>query len=520
MKLSIDILLDKLGEYNIRSYSESNNDPELDCPRLLNKGTAIENIKYLYVGHAQDINVHDVLPGSSIVSIGIPDGFSDEVAPNFNIMIINDSISIDEIFNKIIDLFLYFNQWEMKMHEFILNSSDLQDFVNASDDVLGWPISIIDRAEKTLASSRFEDSDDIIWKEICNGYIHTELLLKDSVKISEVMKFNRPIQRYSTVSKRVILSQPIRVNGHVVGFIATHHPHRSEQLFSYGVEQLVNCFTGFVAKRMRCIEFYNMSRGSMFEYLLVDLIEGHIKDEESINDRLLFLNWNLNKNKILLRIEAPQKHLSTLRDHMYQVIPNTHCIIYNSGLVAIVSDLDIDGLSANSRGQLQSFLREYHAQCGMSNLFNSLPETSKYFQQTSVALKFGMSYHPDNVIYQYSEYTIHHSLSILSKHVDLSDFYHQVFRHLLPLTKASSILFDTLRVYLQTNCNIAASAKILFIHRNSMIYRIKRLEEELHIDFLDADTRLQLLMSFEIYDMLSRTQTDEGKAPNVVQFNR
>lgn len=519
MKLSIDILLDKLGQYNIRSYSDANTEPELDYPRLLCKGASIESTNFLYVGYGQDVDVHDVLPGSSIVSIGIPNGFSDELTLEFNLMIVNESIRIDTLFNKIMDLFLYFNQWEMDMHELIVNGSDLQDFINASDEVLGWPISIIDRAEKTLATSRFKDSDDIIWNELCNGHIHTELLLKDSVKISEIIQFNKPVQRYSTISERVILSQAIRVSGHVVGFVATHHPQRSEQLFSIGVEHLVNYFTNFIAKRMRCNEFYNMSRGSMFEYLLVDLIEGHINDAELIEDRLLFLNWNLDKNKMLLRIEAPQKSLSILRDHLNQVIPHNHCIIYNGGLVAIVSGLD-ESLSPASLEQLLSFLNEYHAQCGMSNLYSSLLETTIHFQQARIALKFGNIHRPDHVIYQYSEYTIHHALSILAKHADLHDFYHQAFKRLLPLTKTSSILFDTLRVYLQTNCNIAASAKLLFIHRNSMIYRIKRLEEELLIDFFNPNTRLQLLMSYEIYDSLNSIQYDEGKSPSLAQFSR
>lgn len=519
MKLSIDIIFDKLDQHNIRIYSDKSTEPGLDCPRLLSKGMVTEGTNYLYVGYAQDIDIHKVLPGSSLVSIGVPDDFSYEVAPNFNLMIITESISLDEIFNRIMDVFVYFNQWENKLHELLHNGSELQDFVNASDVVIGWPISILDRAEKTLASSSFEDSDDIIWKEICSGYIRTELLVKDSVKITEVMKYDKPIQRYSTVSGRVILSQAIRVNGHVVGFIAAHHPHQCEQLFSRGVEQLVNYLTSFVAERMRCIEFYNMSRGSMFEYLLVDLIEGIITDEELIEDRLLFLNWHPNKKNVMLRIEAPLKKLITLRDHIHHVVPNSRCIIYNKCIVAIISDLVSNDLQVSLYDLLQSFLKEYHAKCGISNPFSSLSETSKYFNQASFALRIGKAYHPESELYPYSQFTVYHALSTLSKHVNISDFYHQIFRQFLPLTKANGVLFDTLRVYLQTNCNIAASAKKLYIHRNSMIYRIKRLEEEFHIDFSDVDTRLQLLMSYKIYDIIELTKTNESKKQRSFRLN-
>ena len=115
-------------------------------------------------------------------------------------------------------------------------------------------------------------------------------------------------------------------------------------------------------------------------------------------------------------------------------------------------------------------------------------------------MNFGKIQYPDSIINSYSTYAFHHAVSILAQYTDVTDFYHNAFKLFLPLTKTNSILFDTLRIYLQTNCNIASSAKQLFIHRNSMIYRIKQLEEKFHIDFNDPKTRLQLLISFEIYD--------------------
>ena len=501
MKLSINILIEKMGHYDIRLYTEPDSEPELDSPRLLGNDSIIEYSNYLYVCYAKDIpNICDIEPGNHIACIGIPDGFSDENPPNVNLMIVNENITLDTLFNEILDIFLYFNQWEMHIQDLILNNSNLQDFVDSSDKILGWPISIIDRAEKTLAVSKHEESDDVIWKEICNGYIHTELLVKDSIKITEIMNYDKPIQRYSTVSERIMLSQAIRVGGHVVGFVAAHHPKKSNQYFSHGIVQLVNYFTNFIAKRMHCEEFYTMSRGSMFEYLLVDLIKGHIKDNDTITDRLEFLNWNLDKGKILLRIEASPVKLNFLRDHMYQVILQSNSIIYNGGLAVIVSGLDADGLSESVMERLDNFLSKNQAQCGISNLFTSLTKTEKYYKQAKIALNFGKIQYPDNIVNSYSKYAFHHAISILAQYTDVTDFYHNAFKLFLPLTKTNSILFDTLRIYLQTNCNIASSAKQLFIHRNSMIYRIKQLEEKYHIDFNDPETRLQLLVSFEIYD--------------------
>ena len=152
------------------------------------------------------------------------------------------------------------------------------------------------------------------------------------MQISEVVNYNRPIQRYSTVSKRIILTQPVRINNHVVGFIAIHNPNRTEEYFSKGIEHIVNYFTKFVAKMMNSNEFYSMSRGVMFEYLFVDLIEGNISDSAEISDRLLFINWSLDDGKILLSISSQCDNLKTLRDYIMQIIPSMHCVIYENVL--------------------------------------------------------------------------------------------------------------------------------------------------------------------------------------------
>ena len=43
------------------------------------------------------------------------------------------------------------------------------------------------------------------------------------------------------------------------------------------------------------------------------------------------------------------------------------------------------------------------------------------------------------------------------------------------------------------------------MHRNSVIYRIARIREQLNIDFGDPDARLRLLISFKILEMADRT---------------
>ncbi|NDK88166.1 PucR family transcriptional regulator [Gordonia desulfuricans] len=48
----------------------------------------------------------------------------------------------------------------------------------------------------------------------------------------------------------------------------------------------------------------------------------------------------------------------------------------------------------------------------------------------------------------------------------------------------------TLRIYLECNCDLTAAAKRLFVHRNTLKYRIGRIQEMTGLDFSDPDVRL------------------------------
>ncbi len=63
-----------------------------------------------------------------------------------------------------------------------------------------------------------------------------------------------------------------------------------------------------------------------------------------------------------------------------------------------------------------------------------------------------------------------------------------------------SDLLRTLRVYLAANGNITATAELLFLHRNSVLYRLQRIEELSGLELREASVRLTLLVAFALTD--------------------
>ena len=62
-------------------------------------------------------------------------------------------------------------------------------------------------------------------------------------------------------------------------------------------------------------------------------------------------------------------------------------------------------------------------------------------------------------------------------------------------------LAETLKTYLECNCNLQMTAEKLYIHKNTALYRINHIRELLSGDLEDSQLRMQLLFSFKILDL-------------------
>lgn len=68
-------------------------------------------------------------------------------------------------------------------------------------------------------------------------------------------------------------------------------------------------------------------------------------------------------------------------------------------------------------------------------------------------------------------------------------------------------LLETLRVYFACNGNVAQTAKQLFIHRNTLLYRLERIRQVGNVDLDDAETRLQLQLALRAFELTREQKT-------------
>lgn len=112
----------------------------------------------------------------------------------------------------------------------------------------------------------------------------------------------------------------------------------------------------------------------------------------------------------------------------------------------------------------------------------------------------------DDTIHTYEKTWFYHLINNTGqKKTPLVDYCHPALKKLHDYDlKNSTDLFLTLWVYLKCDCVAKKTAEELFIHRNSLSYRIERIFEICNIEELNFELKHALVSSYLIFNYLGK----------------
>ncbi|WP_369137864.1 PucR family transcriptional regulator [Modestobacter versicolor] len=133
---------------------------------------------------------------------------------------------------------------------------------------------------------------------------------------------------------------------------------------------------------------------------------------------------------------------------------------------------------------------------GIGRPAESLSGLSEAYQQAQRALVVGQEIHGGHAVTHFDQLGVFRLLSLIPDSNELRSYVDEVLGPLADSADTDSTdLRDTLRVLLETNLNVAESARRLHFHYNTMRYRIGKLERLLGPFTTDPTLRLNLLLA-------------------------
>jgi DNA-binding PucR family transcriptional regulator len=135
---------------------------------------------------------------------------------------------------------------------------------------------------------------------------------------------------------------------------------------------------------------------------------------------------------------------------------------------------------------------------GVSYSFNRIENFPAHYRQAVAALDISRRLGSVRAAARYEDFQIYDLLNSCGE-AELGKYCHPALELLRQYDhRQSSELYDTLRAYADSGGSVKLTADALFIHRNSLMYRLDRIREITGLDINDAHTLYVLKLSFDI----------------------
>jgi purine catabolism regulator len=261
---------------------------------------------------------------------------------------------------------------------------------------------------------------------------------------------------------------------------------------------------------------------------LMDVLQGNYQQPDDMLARARLLGYDLTVPQVVTIFELapdepeyPQGRFQAqwskrLRDELLRIWPACWASIEPRRVIALLpisesrAETDPEKAIFTPLERVQARLQQGKAghdnlpvyTGGIGRLAKDLQLIPKSYREAQQALEIGRRLFGDGKLHSFARLGVYRLLFHLHSQKELSDFYQETLGPLLDTDgHSSSALIETLEGFFRCNGNLSETARTMHLHRNSLLYRLGRIEELLGRTLEDPEFRLSLQIALKIRHM-------------------
>ncbi|WP_445491931.1 PucR family transcriptional regulator [Niallia sp. 03133] len=251
------------------------------------------------------------------------------------------------------------------------------------------------------------------------------------------------------------------------------------------------------------------------EYILSDILFNSESQQERITQEILGLGYKRDAefSTIVCEINTPNVSIhslvQTIEEWFHKRYKSFLSMVYENQLIYMIEHSDFHTSKIPFSKAIKCLYTDVSMKrneaklvIGTGNFYKNVTELSKSFNEAKTVIHLSKR-NPNQLFYHYKDIGAYKLLIGLQDR-NLIESYHQEMLGLLyrydQLNETDYVSF--LRIYLEEDGHTSNIGRREFIHRNTVLYKLKKIESILNIDLSNSLTKTNILLAFMIEDIL------------------
>jgi hypothetical protein len=400
----------------------------------------------------------------------------------------------------------------------IVCCNTLKESLELARPVFGDPLILSSLAKTIIATTEEPDLKDRRWLDLNETErVPLSCLYHDEIQAAyqKSQVTGKPVIDGLSEDGLPMLRKVLLVNETPVGYLESPLYHGRPS--AAGME-FFDLLGNFLAGRLHEELKHPSLPDNMLDHFVFDLLEGRITNQTLIQERLSYFHWDLLEKGFLqiisIRWLDREDQGSVRFRRLAETLLHTFhdCRVFVYGLEIKLLCPVSQPVEQNPRflTQLQSILQDNLVSAGVSRPLDELSHIADFHLQAKKASDIGLWAEPQRLLHFFDTLSIYYALELACGNCPPDPFIH----HSLVTLQNYDAIHDTnlmasLDVYLEHNQSIGETASALFIHRNTMNYRVSKIVELTNLDLKDPRVVDHLRFSFHVLRFSSHRKQKE-----------
>lgn len=394
----------------------------------------------------------------------------------------------------------------------LLQAGDLNEFVDCLSILVDLPLLIMSPSYSTIAYSRIHKVTDNIWNYAMNIGYYPDFIISYIIKNNrewDLSHKNRELFERSLPNseyKRLICNMWHRNEqmGAILALLSGEAPDDDKKellLFARDLLQKVLALGGSRAEKV----------GTAQELLLIEILKGKIPNQDAHYDRFLLDNINDPGYFLLINVEFHESKESNGFMNTFRILfPQATIFVYSNRLLIFFAQQTSIKIGEGFLTMLEELLSSCNAIACISDEYTDLFRTREHYCKNVRIGKLAASINEPRRLLFYDEFRLIDMYLLAANSIGVYEADSFVCRKAYEIyeydQKHKTEYIETLWHYFNTKESASGAGKAMFVHKNTITYRILRIKDLFQLDISRFENNFMLYFSCGILRFLKKMQ--------------